>query len=278
MLRTTLARYVGLTGLTFALVACGGEDSPPQDGDNLVDNPQDGGFAGEPNNPDNPPPEDPQNPGPAGPGIPDTFQLPFVYTGYDGTNTYQARFVFGSALQNAPDLGIDVTAAQVTVENPALADLERVDMGPLGPTHFVIYTVTARAAGSTRINVTYQGQTASSDLTVYSYTPADVQLGAERYNNPVNPDPATRIACSTCHFAVEQGGIQHSPDYTAFWSEEQALEVVSQGQTTIIFLDGEQVSYDPEPNGLPHIWNLTPEEEKGIMAYMRSLPLIDFGP
>ncbi len=251
-------------------VACGdgdGEDSPPQDEESF-----DGGVAvedaGDTEAPDAGSPDSGQ------PVATSTFQLPFVYSGYDGTNTYEARFIFGSTVRNAAALGVDVTAVQASVEDPSIADLVRVDMGPQGPRHFVLYTVTTRAAGTTRIITTYQGNTVFSDLTVYAYTPQDVQVGSTRYSNPPNPN-ADRVPCSNCHFV---GGIQHSPDYTAFWSEQQALEVVTQGSTTLVFQDGNTVTYDPEPNGLPHAWNLTPEEEAGIMAYMRSLPLLDFGP
>lgn len=220
----------------------------------------------EPDNPSAPPSSSPDRPDIGSPD--NVFQSAQLYTGYDGQNTYEILYVFGTT-DNSPLGNIDVS-----LTNPELASVERVDMGPNGPQNLAVFRLISQAAGTTQISANYEGVNFSTNLTVYSYNPTDVANGEVRYNNPPNPNRTERRACIDCH--GPDSLVPHSPFFTALWSDDQGLDVIEFGRTAVIIDErtGAEGIYDPEAGDLPHEWDLTDEEREGIMGYLRSRPLL----
>jgi hypothetical protein len=165
------------------------------------------------------------------------------------------------------------------------------------------------ATPSVTITAQVGSQCTSTTLNITSAVEADWQVGNARYNNgvplvegcidqniipvlldagihlnlPGPPDsgcPDAGPACTACHGANPTGGffqgVEHTPEQTAGFSDQDLVTIFTQG----IVPDGG--SYNP--NLLPynfwqafHTWKdiATPEEQKGMVVYLRSLAPAD---
>lgn len=205
-----------------------------------------------------------------------TFQVPAITTGVTGTATWTA------------------------------SDPSAVDFTPDPTTGGTLITIKSAAAS---VTITAQIGT-SCGTSVLHVTPAleaDWQRGNARYNNgvPVYPGcidqkvlpliadsgiklppppeagcPDAGPACTGCHGDNPTGGffsgVQHTPEQTGGFDDEALKN---------IFLNGTDPTYDT--SYLPyeywhafHTWSdiATPEQQKGIIVYLRSLkPVNDMG-
>ncbi|MEZ4362735.1 MAG: hypothetical protein R3B48_21260 [Kofleriaceae bacterium] len=122
--------------------------------------------------------------------------------------------------------------------------------------------VTVRAAGSIEIAATADGQRLAALLEITSYLPSEIEVGRQRYLTPVNADTPDRVACVSCHGQAD--GHDASPLNTMIWSDAELLSAV----TTGVYSDTYRLA-------VQHSWHLTSDETRGIVGYLRSLPLRD---
>ena len=205
-----------------------------------------------------------------------TFQVPAIVQGEKGTATWSASDPTAVSFANDPTTGGTV----MTVKSAT-------------PT----VTITAQVGS----------HCATTTLTITSAVEADWQVGNARYNNgipvlagcidtnvlpllqdsginlPPPPDggcPDAGPACTGCHGPMSTAGIfegvEHTPEQTAGFSDQDLISIFTTGTVP------EGGPYDP--NYLPyeywhlfHTWSdiATPEQQKGMIVYLRSLAPID---
>jgi hypothetical protein len=184
---------------------------------------------------------------------PEHHLMPEVaHSGFDGTNSYQVPVY--STLEDAVfDIDDDAIAAIEPVDLPP--DLEEV-LGTFGKSWAMI---TTSQAGTASFSATAGEIRLEATLEVLAYDPDDVAVGSERYNDPVNPNDTTRIACQDCHGGPD--GVDHTPLAAAYFEDSEMLQIIADG----VYPEGGEV------NGGNHHWNLTEAEAAGIVPYLRSL-------
>jgi len=199
-----------------------------------------------------------------------SFQIPAIVSGVTPSA------VTWSASSNAVSLSADPTTGGVLITT--------LGTGSGGPV-----TIVATAGGSC-------GQ---STLNITESTLATYQAGKARYNNGVAlpasgmglfnpPDGGATFACVDCHaeHGMDAGAgagfndIAHTPEQTGGYSDEQLLAIVQTGTVPGYSPDGGASAdagyFDPTIVSYKawnrfHRWNLTTEEQAGIVTYLRSL-------
>lgn len=234
-----------------------------------------------------------------------------VHSGWNGRNDYRAVLVgnFGQF--------------EVVSENVNVACIARLNC-PDALQQDVIALLTTRGPGSTTVTVEsgvyvgepgsctvngdcanngeckegqcFEGYTFDVPVEVASYTPAEYDLGQQRYNSPDQENTTTRRACGSCHLG--QGGAPHSPLSLARYTDLQLTTAASTSVypgtcenddgdlcnctpvgencnacSEVCSYNGGQVLSLANFGGGPgdHIFDLTPSEEVGIMAFMRAI-------
>ncbi len=120
--------------------------------------------------------------------------------------------------------------------------------------------LTTKKAGKTVVKVSNGTKEHKSDIEVVAYTSAQVAIGQTRYKE--GEGDANRRPCAGCH---DQGeGPPHNPAWVAELSDDEVLHSVQVGS-----YEWNNKTY--ELNNGNHKWNLTDEEKKGILAYLRSI-------
>ncbi|SMF52688.1 hypothetical protein [Pseudobacteriovorax antillogorgiicola] len=122
------------------------------------------------------------------------------------------------------------------------------------------------------ITFTYGDQTVQSDVTVYSYTQAQIDLGQARYNAAFTDENGVESpSCASCHQAAN--GVDHSPLLIGTCSDVEIIGAVEAGayapdaDNPNSFCAGYQLT-------VAHSWGFaSPEERDGVIAYLRTLPL-----
>jgi hypothetical protein len=202
--------------------------------------------------------------------------FPFtLYTGYNGRDTFVAPIVstFGPKTALAADPGV------VSVE---LTDW--CNEGVLENGMRIGALLASTGPGNTVVTLSHDDVEKATNVVVTSYTLEEYDLGGERYNNPANPG-GTRVACTACH--GQPNGPDHTPMAVAFLPADVLLKIVKEGQypNCLNVTDGTECDCTagiptcqvvPEENrvlSVAHSFELTPEEEVGIVAYLRGLPL-----
>jgi hypothetical protein len=193
-----------------------------------------------------------------------------VYSGSNGRDPYAtellANFVVGSWEIADPDIATIVPIEGLCDVNFLLPSA-RLEIKGVGTT-----TVTA---------IDGSGARHESTLIVQAYTTADYDIGKTVYMEP-NAD-GTRPSCASCH--VGPAGHDHPPSTTGYTPDDVLAKVITMG-TYPMCLDGHDgTECECDPNnpacyellpeqrdlGVPHAWNLTPEEQTGVIVYMRGL-------
>jgi hypothetical protein len=238
-------KFIALIALC-SLAGCPQEGSPTPNpaggnnpgGNNPGGNNPGGGGNGGGGNPDmamdKPPGDEPTG-----------FELfpPEAYTGFDGTHDFKVPVTS------------ELTGTLTwSVSDPALATVTPLAMNQV-PMDFQFpgvqwAMVTAKKAGTGKIQVTNGTKSATADLIVTAYTAADYTVGQTRY----------MAGCSTCHTGA--GGVDHSPTILEFSSDADLITAI----TTGAYPDGYKLR---APN---HMFMLSDAEKKGIMPYIRAQP------
>jgi hypothetical protein len=198
-----------------------------------------------------------------------------VYLGYDGAATFEgaAALFFGPSLDALPDVTWEAG-------DEALLAIETIPPTEAFP--IAVALVGSKAAGSTTLTAVMDiGTAPSADevgdgcqasgttvrctyaVEIASYTAAQLQAGEARYRMPANAEgDATRQACAACHENESSMAPRHDPLWLSSFSDSNILPAIKAG----VAGDGYELQVE-------HSWNLTPEEEAGIVPFLRSLPL-----
>jgi hypothetical protein len=256
-------RWVAVAVLMSVLGACSSSDS----GDDDDDNEGTAGSAGD-------------NGGGAGTAAAVGTELNAdmlfspMYSAFDGEHPFKV-----------PAIVNGYTGVEWSAEDPTL-----VDLAPMGDNGVMI---TTRKAGTTRIIARAGALSGSAEIHITEANPADWVLGEQRYNNMV-PLPAfdpmaamgminipEDLSCKNCHGGGAQAlSVEHTPQQTGGYSDAELIAIFTMGQ---------KPPTAGWRSGIPmfiytmlHTWAATPEEQKGVVTYLRSLePMsqgdIDFG-
>jgi hypothetical protein len=294
MQRLARPSFIVAATLLAAVAACSGgsstPDGAPSNPSNNNNNPKPGDAG--PGNKGNPPStggEDggvpasgPSNGSGTGGGGPELFLWrEKVYGGFDGTHP----FLIPTAIVLLKDDGTDfapapfATPPTFTLSDPSVATVKIVP-APTNPeiqndpflkaSTFALITPTK--GGQAVLTVTYEAQSVKAGIQINAYTADQYTLGQTRYTTPANPS-ATRVACVTCHAVNSDAGVnapRHDPFLQQDLSDEQLLVIIEQG----LYEANNPNSALNAPGG--HKWSLTPEEQKALPAYLRSLKPLGF--
>ncbi|HXU80904.1 MAG TPA: hypothetical protein VN914_05875 [Polyangia bacterium] len=194
-----------------------------------------------------------------------------MYSAFDGVHPFKLPAIVDS---------MNATGVVWSAEDPSL-----VDMAPDPTTGGVMMTM--RKAGVTKIIATAGGLCGVSSLTIAQSSPDDWMVGSARYNDGVLLDPtqlrnrrsdagaAERLfACTNCHGDTATNGafktVSHTPTQTGGFSDAELIEIFMHGMVpTGGYFDEKIVNYGAWSNF--HHWDMTPEQAKGVVVYLRSL-------
>lgn len=166
-----------------------------------------------------------------------------IFTGFDGTHTFQAPF----AVYGAGD------GLEVAVGDPNVAEIAPLPREGGGARWFLL---TAKQAGATEITATWSGVSARVPLTIAGYAPGRYEVGRVRYTNAANGQPA----CAFCHGGDD--GVDHSPAVLVAAPDEDIERVILAG----IKIDGNTILTPT------HTWAVSLPELEGLVTYLRALP------
>jgi hypothetical protein len=175
-----------------------------------------------------------------------------------------------------------VKGAKATDVTWSVSDMSKVSLAP-DPTSGGIM-VTSQAAGTLTVTAEANGQCGTSQLTIVQSPEADDwHDGAVRYNNGVDLRPAPgmplgsdkTVACTNCHGATATTGpykdIAHTPEQIGGFSDADLDAIIRQGTVPAGgYFDSSIVSMDMWHTF--HQWQMTDEELRGLIVYLRSLP------
>ena len=194
-----------------------------------------------------------------------------MYSAYDGVHMFKLPAVVDS---------MNASGVMWSAEDPSL-----VDMAPDPTTGGVMLTM--RKAGATKIIATAGGLCGVASLTIAATSADDWMIGSARYNDGVLLDPAQLrnrrgdagaaerlYACTNCHGDTATNGafktVSHTPTQTGGFSDDDLVNIFMHGMVpTGGYFDEMIVSYRAW-SGFHH-WDMTPEQAKGVITYLRSL-------
>jgi hypothetical protein len=155
--------------------------------------------------------------------------------------------------------------------------------------------ITMLKAGVTAITATSgDGKCGSAQLNISASTTTDWEIGNERYNNGTSlhlaavgvasPDGGSPFeqgnggpACTNCHGETATSSVfvdvSHTPEQTGGFSDDDLVNIILHGT-----FPTEGNAFDPTIVNETtwhefHQWaDITPDQEKGIITYLRSLP------
>jgi hypothetical protein len=152
--------------------------------------------------------------------------------------------------------------------------------------------ITAQKAGTVTIIATAGSICGGSVLTITAATSDDWEAGSARYNDGVTinrvprgngggtPDAAAdaatpqQAACTNCHgdtaTVLQYKTVQHTPEQAGGFSDAELRNIFMNGMVpTGGYFDTSIVSYQTWQSF--HKWQMTDDEAKGIIVYLRSL-------
>jgi hypothetical protein len=147
--------------------------------------------------------------------------------------------------------------------------------------------IETRKAGKVTITATVGTQSGSSTLTITQATSADWEIGSARYNNGIvlagtlptgqaRPDGGLNVSCTNCHGDTASGAtnqfrtVAHTPEQTGGFSDADLVNIFTKGMVPPnSYFDTSVVSYQQWQAF--HVWQMTPEDAKGIIVYLRAL-------
>lgn len=248
-----LALFFALQAAVGAgMLACGGDDS--SDGSDESGSKADGGL-------------------PSGSTDGDTLDFRFarMYSAFVPNHEAQVPVTL-------KDASLRTMGAKFSSSDPSIATVTDTASGGL---------VTVKKEGAVTIKAELNGETGSARLTITSFTEAQWMTGQARYSkmelalsNPsggaISPlllqNPANRNAngaCNTCHTAQARTlKIENTPTQIAGYTDAELVTIFTEGDKP----DGVgQSSMVPSfAWGMFHQWQVTEEEKKGLVAFLRT--------
>jgi hypothetical protein len=200
-----------------------------------------------------------------------------MFTYWDGVHSFQVPAVVQGAK------GTDVTWNASDTSMVSLAP----DPSSGGIMITVNNTLPGMSLGGSAVQVTISaqanGQCGTSTLTIAPAVEADDwHDGAVRYNDGIDLRPATDMgatnktaACTNCHGATATSGpftdVSHTPEQIAGFSDQDLDMIIRNGTVPVGgYFDSSIVSMDEWHKF--HQWQMTDEELKGLLVYLRGLP------
>jgi hypothetical protein len=184
-----------------------------------------------------------------------------IYIGFDGTNVYKAPII---AVSNKK-------AVTWTIDDPTVASLDTASKDPAAEADGINLMLTALKAGNTKLHATDGTQQAEATITVLTYTKAQYDAGKARYaKGPNDKNPA----CMECHAPGK--GPDHTPTELDADTDEEIQDTFVSGKDP----EGRPVDYEMNfttlLKGYKHMWEVTPDEKVGLVAYLRALKPLAF--
>jgi hypothetical protein len=191
-----------------------------------------------------------------------------MYSAFDGKHTFQVPAVVD---------GIDNTVLQWSASDSSMVTIAKDDTtgGAM---------ITTQKAGTVTIIASGGGLCGTSVLTITQASPDDYDNGSSRYNDGVSlaglreagvRDAAAfgELACTNCHGDNANGlfkDVAHTPEQTGGFSDQDLINIFTQAQVPDGgYFDPNIVSYQRWQTF--HQWDMTPDEAKGIVIYLRGL-------
>jgi hypothetical protein len=185
-----------------------------------------------------------------------------LWSGFDGTNTYKSPVI---AVVNSGNV-------TWTIDDPSLASIDTQSKDPVAKGDGTEIVLTSLKAGTTKIHAKDSaGHTSEATITINTYPVAQFDAGKARYmKGPNMKNPA----CNECH--AKGKGPDHTPTELDADTDEEIQNTFTKG------VDPENRPVDYEKmftkllNGYDHMWEVTPDEKVGLIAYLRALPPLAF--
>ena len=159
--------------------------------------------------------------------------------------------------------------------------------------------VTTQGAGDVTIVATSGGQCGSTTLHITAATDDDWTIGSERYNNgtllmrttnrglttAVAQDGGTQVQCTSCHGPTATAStfttVEHTPEQTGGFSDEELTGIFEMATIPVGgYFDPSVIcgmarnctaTRAQQTYATFHAWNVTPDQAKGLVVYLRSL-------
>jgi hypothetical protein len=188
-----------------------------------------------------------------------------MYSAFDGVHTFQIPAVVN---------GVDPTAVTWSASDTSVASI-----APDSDTGGIM--ITTLKSGTVNVTADAGGLCGTSLLTITAATPDDWNAGSERYNNGIvlrGPKgeagaPTQDAACTNCHGPTANGpftDVAHTPEQTGGFSDQDLVGIFTMGTVPMGgYFDTSIVSYSQWQRF--HQWQMTDDEAKGIVVYLRSL-------
>lgn len=189
-----------------------------------------------------------------------------VYSAYDGMTTYKVPVIAFGVTGDVKWTSSDPEAVYI--------DANKVDFGDAGAPGAAAM-ITTRKAGKFTITATSGTSCGTTDLTVTAAPAGARDTGSNRYNNgvPISFDGGRTPACNNCHGSTNPqqmlADVQHTPQQTGGYSDEDLQNIFLKGQKPagsgcrVVNPCGTWSSF--------HKWEMTDDEAKGIIFYLRSI-------
>jgi len=180
------------------------------------------------------------------------------------------------------------TGATFTADDPSLVDIDPSAEGAI---------LRIKKAGSTTIRAKVGTETGSAKLTVEAFTEAEWEAGNMRYNSgnalglpeagpPMGPPMGAPMggmvlnispdtACAACHGMASEIGdifgadIEHTPQQTGGYSTQELINIFTMAKKPTGV--GQHTTIPAAIWLMFHKWNVTEDEKRGIVAYLRAL-------
>lgn len=192
---------------------------------------------------------------------------PVVHTGYNGRDT----FLSPVSTNFVVDRWVSSSQGTATISGyPQCGTPSIYDPAAL---------ITSQNSGTVQVTAIAEGVSKDIDIVITEYSTAATDIGEQRYRT--DGVGTERRSCAGCHDAA--GGVDHTPLEMAFHDDASILSATKDGHYPNICTDAfgvectcntpncDNVSLGYVLLGGEHVWDLTEEEETGIIAYMRSL-------
>ena len=193
-----------------------------------------------------------------------------MYSAFDGKHTFQIPAI--------------VDGVKGTTINWSASDTSMVALAPDPVTGGVM--ITTQKAGTVTIAANAGGLCGSSTLTITEASATDWDTGNARYNDGivlrgprqdagagVDAGSPTQAACTNCHGTNAAGpfkDVAHTPEQTGGFSDDDLVNIFRNGTVPDGgYFDDKIVPYQIWQRF--HNWDMTDEEAKGIVVYLRSL-------
>lgn len=221
-----------------------------------------------------------------------------AYTGFDGQTKF--RYIYGFYGEDTklvlsdpsmakveqfsytiPQAKLDAAIAAVKAKGKKLDEAAAKDF--CGGTS-VGTAIVPLKAGTFMISDTYKyqdeggkevEQTDKTEMTVFSYTPAQVAKGKDRYTKGIGA-AANQKACVSCHGTGLNGAPAHDLGGISYWEDSVWEQWVTTGKRTEKYSAEEQYTYEASIGAANHSWAFTNTDEmKATLAYVRSIEASD---